>query len=166
MTETSTVPSVVYRGYKMRLAPNRAQLSVLRQQVGAARVAYNMMCAHNHPIEQRRADRHRELIDAGLDSATAWDQVKKEAETNPSLKIVGYQKFDTDVLTLERGRHRAAAADIEAGADPATVWGREERYPEPWLHTANRRVLLSGFRNCGQAISNRITGSSRFGVRS
>lgn len=162
-TETPREPSVVYRGYKMRLDPTRAQLSVLRQQVGAARVAYNMMCAHNHPIEQRREDRHWELIDAGLDSATAWDQVKEEAETNPSLKIVGYQKFDTDVLTLERNRHRAAAADIEAGADPAAVWGKNERYSEPWLHTVNRRVLSSGLQNCGKAISNRI--ASRSGKR-
>lgn len=156
MTEPSTEPSVVYRGYKLRLDPNQPQFEVLRRQVGASRVAYKMMCAHNHPIEQHRDARHRELIDAGLDSATAWEQVKKEAETNPSLKIVGYQKFDTDVLTFERDRHRAATTDIEAGADSATVWGREERYPEPWLHTANRQVLLSGFRNCGQAISNRI----------
>lgn len=163
MTKTSTEPSVVYRGYKMRLDPNQVQLSVLRQQVGAARAAFNMMCAHNHPIEQRRKDRHRELTVAGLGSAAAWDEIKKEAKTNPSLKIVGYQKFDTTVLTPERNRHRVAAAAIEAGVNPPTTWSEEDRYAEPWLHTANRRVLSSGLQNCDKAISNRI--ASRSGKR-
>lgn len=163
MTEASTKPSVVYRRYRMRLDPNFIQLGVLRQQVGAARAAYNMMCAHNHEIDQSREGRHKELTNAGLDSKTAWKQVNREAKTNSSLKILSCQKFDTNVLTPEIQRHREAAADIEAGADPATVWGKNERYPEPWLHTVRRRVLVSNLRNCGAAFSNWI--ASKTGKR-
>lgn len=163
LTETPTDPSFVYRRRRMRLDPNRSQLESLPQQVGAARAAYNMICAHNHQIDKSRQDRHKEFTDVGLSSPAAWAQVDREAKTNPSLKILNYQEFDTEVLTREIQRHRKAAADIEAGMDPVTVWGEEEHFAQPWLHTVNRRVLVSGLRNCGAAFSNWI--ASRSGKR-
>lgn len=153
MTETSTEPSVVHRAYKMRLDPNSAQLGVLQQQTGAARVAYNMMCAHNRAVRESQLERWKALTGAGLDSTAAWAQINEEAKTNSALKILNYQGF-SNILTSEVQRHRVVAADIAAGADPAAVWGEEERYANPWLHTASRRVLVSGLQQCGKAFSN------------
>lgn len=164
MTEEPEEESVVHRRYRLRLDPNQSQLQVLGQLVGAARVAFNMMCAYNLKIDQSRQERHKELTDAGLDSGAAWKQVDREAKTNSSLKILGSRQFDTEKFTSERDRHRKAAADIAAGADPATVWDPEkEGYAAPWLHTVTRRVMVSGFNNCGAAFSNWI--KSRSGKR-
>lgn len=159
MTDTSLRPPVVHRGYKLRLDPNLAQLEVLRQQVGTARVAYNMMCAYTHDIQAARDGRWKELVSTGVNFSVAWDQVKKEAKANFALQYLGYQQF-SKILTQQVARHRHAAAAIEAGADPAAVWGEEERYATPWLHTAHRRVLVSGLQMCGNSLSNWLASQS------
>lgn len=148
--------SVVHRAFKLRLDPNSSQVSVLRQQVGAGRAAYNMMCAHNHQVRRSQLERWKELTGTGLDTTTAWDQVRKEKKTNSSLRMWGFQQFSTTVLTPEVQRHRQAAQAIADGADPAAVWSEDERYAEPWLHTVPRRVLVSGLQQCGKAFSNWI----------
>lgn len=150
----STTPPVIHRGYKIRLDPTSAQLNILRQQVGAARAAYNMMCAYNHTVQQLRRKRHKELITTGLDDTAAWVQINHEAKTNQSLAILSAHKFSTTILTPEIKRHRVAAKAIADGADPATVWNNEERYASPWMHTMVRRVLVFGLQQCGKAFAN------------
>lgn len=163
MEEASVESSdVFHRAYKFRLDPTTDQLAVLRQQAGAARAAYNLMCAYNLTVEEARRTRCEEITATGLDSTAAWEKVKEEAKANDSLKILSYQGFSS-ILTREVQRHREAAQEIAAGADPTRVWGEEERYDAPWMHTVNRRVLNSGLQQCGKAFLNWL--ASRSGQR-
>ena len=77
-------------------------------------------------------------------------------------------------MTPEKKRHEQAEHRIENGEDPSVVWNQEtERSANPWLHTANQRVLVSGLQNASDAWDNfwasrtgkragRLVGTPRF----
>lgn len=159
MTDVEDTPRVSRRGFKLRLDPNAAQRALLTQQAGAARVAFNMMCAHNHEVLQAQDARKQQLKATGKTGQEAWEIIKEEKKNNSTLQLIGYKKFSTDHLTPEIQRHRVAAQLIDNGEDPATVWANE-RYDTPWLHTVPRRVLLSGLQQCGSAFSNWLQSKS------
>ena len=70
-------------------------------------------------------------------------------------KQLKYGVFGTQYLTPEKKRHEQAEHRIENGEDPSVVWNQEtERSANPWLHTANQRVLVSGLQNASDAWDN------------
>lgn len=157
-------PPVVFRGAKFRLDPTGEQQGLLSQQAGAARVAHNMMCALNNDVLDAREKLYRTLIEDGKTSAQAKKAIKDAAENDPKLTLVWRRDFARDYLTPERHRHKQAAQRIAAGEDPTVVWNADkERFREPWLHTANYRVLVSGLEQCNAALENYF--NSRNGSR-
>lgn len=157
MTSTLALeePLTVFRGARFRLDPTGEQQGILSQQAGAARVAYNMMCTLNKDILEARSQLYSTLIKDGKTKDKAKKELKDAAEKDPSLAIVWARDFDKNYITPERNRHKHAAQRIAAGENPATIWNPdEERFNEPWLHTANRRVLRSGQKQYEQALDN------------
>ena len=129
------------RAYKFRLDPNIAQTQALSQAAGAARVAYNMVIAHNRAAHDEGRRRVEELTASGVDPEEAAARVRAQRTTDPALAMVFTKMGFNAILTAERRRHQAAAEAIAAGADPAQVWAGQ-RYERPWLHEANRRVMV------------------------
>lgn len=143
------------RGYKFRLSPNSAQESVLRQLAGASRYTYNFMVGHNRDVQKRRHSYHDQLVAEGVDSAVAWDRVKSAAQSDKALVLVtSYETFATRFLTPEVQRHRVAAELLAAGVPRDQAWPDTELFDNPWLHTVNRRVLVSGLQNAANAFGN------------
>ena len=65
-TTTGTDLAPRLRAFKHRLDPNPAQATLLAQYAGAARVAYNMLTAHNRAALAASAARRTELAESGL----------------------------------------------------------------------------------------------------
>lgn len=141
------------RAYKFRLDPNIAQTQALSQAAGAARVAYNMVIAHNRAAHDEGRRRVEELTASGVDPEEAAARVRAQRTTDPALAMVFTKMGFNAILTAERRRHQAAADVIAAGADPAEVWAGQ-RYEHPWLHEANRRVMVSGVEHATAAFTN------------
>lgn len=153
-TATTTRPQPQHRAFKMRLDPNAEQAQQLAQAAGAARVAYNMLIAHNRDAFEAGQARKAQMIKAGVSAEDAAQQLKRLRADEPSLRVLGYMAFASAHLTPEIQRHRAAAAALAGGAEAAAVWPETERYAQPWLHTVPRRVLVSGLQNAGRAFDN------------
>lgn len=162
--KTSTDDGVLYRAYKFRLDPNQAQKTELMRCVGAARHTYNLLTTYNLQILQNKQEYRNTRAAEGADHETINGELKKLREKDPAYQILykaGYKTGNEYVpgyrqlyLTPEIKRHRAASKAIAAGADPAVVWPKTERYSEPWLHNINSRVLDSGLLNAGKAWKN------------
>ena len=146
-------PTQRLRAFKHRLDPDASQLELLGQYAGAARVAFNMLTAHNRAALQAGWDRRRQLAEAGVPAEELAGRMKAERAADPALKVAGYQQFATEHLTPMVRAHREAAEAIAAGADPGQVWA-DERYAQPWMHTVPRRVLVSGLQNAAKATEN------------
>lgn len=65
MSQDKKDESVDHRAFKFRLDPTDAQLSLLAQSAGAARVGYNMLLGHNMAAYQARQELHASLLDSG-----------------------------------------------------------------------------------------------------
>ncbi|MBS9538357.1 helix-turn-helix domain-containing protein [Micrococcus luteus] len=165
-TTTGTDLAPRLRAFKHRLDPNPAQATLLAQYAGAARVAYNMLIAHNRAALAAGAARRTELAETGLAGPELAARMKAERAADPTLRVASYQSYATAHLTPLIRRHREAAAAIAAGADPAEAW-TDERYAEPWMHTVPRRVLVSGLQNAAKATENWMASASgtRAGAR-
>lgn len=165
-TTTGTDLAPRLRAFKHRLDPNPAQATLLAQYAGAARVAYNMLTAHNRAALAASAARRTELAETGLAGPELAARMKAERAADPTLRVASYQSYSTAHLTPLIRRHREAAAAIAAGADPAEAW-TDERYAEPWMHTVPRRVLVSGLQNAAKATENWMASASgtRAGAR-
>lgn len=158
--KTSTDDGVLYRAYKFRLDPNQAQTIALEQCAGASRHTYNLLTTYNLQILDNKQEYRRTRAAEGADHETINGELKKLREKDPAYQFLhkardkytpGYRSL---YLTPEVKRHRAASKAIAAGADPAVVWPKTERYSEPWLHSINSRVLDSGLLNAGKAWKN------------
>ena len=91
-TTTGTDLAPRLRAFKHRLDPNPAQATLLAQYAGAARVAYNMLTAHNRAALAAGAARRTELAETGLAgpelaarmkaerAADTFDRFQQEAE--------------------------------------------------------------------------------------
>lgn len=162
------------RAYKFRLDPNQAQTTALYQAVGAARYTYNMLTAYNSEVNRLRDDYWKKRHDEGISDADIKKELKALAKEDKRYKQLKYGAFSTQYLTPERDRHKDAALRIKNGEDPSVVWNQEtERSANPWLHTVNRRVLVSGLQNASDAWDNfwdsrtgkragRLVGTPRF----
>lgn len=153
MDTTTDTPTLRLRAFKHRLDPNPAQTQTLAQYAGAARMTYNLLTAHNRAALAAGLDRRRDLLAAGVPAEQIRERMKAERAADPSLRVVGFQGYATAHLTPMIRRHREAAAQIAAGAEPGRVWV-DERYAEPWLHMVPRRVLVSGLQNAAKAMEN------------
>ena len=145
-TTTGTDLAPRLRAFKHRLDPNPAQATLLAQYAGAARVAYNMLTAHNRAALAASAARRTELAESGLAGPELAARMKAERAADPTLRVASYQSYSTAHLTPLIRRHREAAAAIAAGADPAEAW-TDERYAEPWMHTVPRRGVITDHRH-------------------
>ncbi len=152
--KTSTDDGALYRAYKFRLDPNQAQKDKLMQCVGAARHTYNLFTDHNRKVSRARAEYVDTRISEGATKATAKAELDDIKEENPAYKYIGHFEYGKRYLTPERQRHEAIAQAIAGGADPAVVWPETERSSEPWMHTIDRRVLVSGIKNAHAAWGN------------
>lgn len=140
------------RAYKFRLDPNQAQTTALYQAVGAARYTYNMLTAYNSEVNRLRDDYWKKRHDEGISDADIKKELKALAKDDKRYKQLKYGAFGTQYLTPEKKRHEQAEHRIENGEDPSVVWNQEtERSANPWLHTANQRVLVSGLQNASDA---------------
>lgn len=137
------------RAYKYRLDPNADQLRALSQAAGAARVSYNMLIARNLDALKAGWAAERELIKAGIDAAEAKKQIRARRKQEPALQTLPWTRFSTEVLTPVRAEHRRAETVLNNGGS----WDHP-RWSNPWLHTAPRRVLISGAQNASRAFSN------------
>lgn len=152
--KTGTDDGALYRAYKFRLDPNQAQKDKLMQCVGAARYTYNLFTDHNRKVSRARAEYVDTRISEGATEATAKAELDDIKEENPAYKYIGHFEYGKRYLTPERQRHEAIAQAIVDGADPAVVWPETERSSEPWMHTIDRRVLVSGIKNAHVAWGN------------
>ena len=152
--KTSTDDGALYRAYKFRLDPNQAQKAKLTQCVGAARYTYNLFTDHNRKVSRACAEYVDTRISEGATEATAKAELDDIKEENPAYKYIGHFEYGKRYLTPERQRHEAIAQAIADGADPAVVWPETERSSEPWMHTIDRRVLVSGIKNAHAAWGN------------
>ena len=153
---TGTSQGTVERhvAFKFCLDPTQEQLVALGRDGGASRYVYNMLVGYNTDVMKTRnkywAKRHGE--------GASDDEIKAELKTltkdDPKFKTLGYMAFSSKMLTAEIARHRACAKAIEEGAPVEEVWGAGERSKEPWLHTAKRRVLMSGLQSADKALKN------------
>lgn len=162
------------RAYKFRLDPNQAQTTALYQAVGAARYTYNMLTAYNLEVNRLRDDYWKRRHDEGISDADIKKELNALAKEDKRYKQLKYGAFGTQYLTPEKKRHEQAEHRIENGEDPSVVWNQEtERSANPWLHTANQRVLVSGLQNASDAWDNfwasrtgkragRLVGTPRF----
>ncbi|WP_315243313.1 transposase [Rothia aeria] len=158
--KTSTDDGALYRAYKFRLDPNQTQTIALEQCAGASRHTYNLLTTYNLQILQNKQEYRNTRAAEGADHETINGELKKLRKKDPAYQFLykardkytpGYRSL---YLTPEVKRHRAASKAIAAGADPAVVWPKTERYSEPWLHNINSRVLDSGLLNAGKAWKN------------
>ena len=162
------------RAYKFRLDPNQAQTTALYQAVGAARYTYNMLTAYNLEVNRLRDDYWKRRHDEDISDADIKKELNALAKEDKRYKQLNYGAFGTQYLTPEKKRHEQAEHRIENGEDPSVVWNQEtERSANPWLHTANQRVLVSGLQNASDAWDNfwasrtgkragRLVGAPRF----
>ena len=162
------------RAYKFRLDPNQAQTIALYQAAGAARYTYNMLTAYNLEVNRLRDDYWKKRHDEGISDADIKKELNALAKEDKRYKQLNYGAFGTQYLTPEKKRHEQAEHRIENGEDPSVVWNQEtERSANPWLHTANQRVLVSGLQNASDAWDNfwasrtgkragRLVGTPRF----
>ena len=162
------------RAYKFRLDPNQAQTIALYQAAGAARYTYNMLTAYNLEVNRLRDDYWKRRHDEGISDADIKKELNALAKEDKRYKQLKYGAFGTQYLTPEKKRHEQAEHRIENGEDPSVVWNQEtERSANPWLHTANQRVLVSGLQNASDAWDNfwasrtgkragRLVGTPRF----
>lgn len=137
------------RAYKYRLDPNADQIRALSQAAGAARVSYNMLTARNLAALKAGWAAERELIKAGVEPDDAKKQIKARRKQDPTLKTMSWTRFSAEVLTPLRAEHQRAETVLNNGGS----W-EDPRWSSPWLHTAHRRVLVSGARNASRALSN------------
>ncbi|WP_049349873.1 RNA-guided endonuclease InsQ/TnpB family protein [Rothia mucilaginosa] len=152
--KTSTDDGALYRAYKFRLDPNQAQKAKLMQCVGAARYTYNLFTDHNRKVSRACAEYVDTRISEGATEVIAKAELDDIKEENPAYKYIGHFEYGKRYLTPERQRHEAIAQAIADGADPAVVWPETERSSEPWMHTIDRRVLVSGIKNAHAAWGN------------
>lgn len=152
--KTSTDDGALYRAYKFRLDPNQAQKAKLMQCVGAARYTYNLFTDYNRKVSRACAEYVDTRISEGATEAIAKAELDDIKEENPAYKYIGHYEYGKRYLTPERQRHEAIAQAIADGADPAVVWPETERSSEPWMHTIDRRVLVSGIKNAHAAWGN------------
>ncbi|WP_048753313.1 RNA-guided endonuclease InsQ/TnpB family protein [Rothia dentocariosa] len=162
------------RAYKFRLDPNQAQTIALYQAAGAARYTYNMLTAYNLEVNRLRDDYWKKRHDEGISDADIKKELNALTKEDKRYKQLKYGAFGTQYLTPEKKRHEQAEHRIENGEDPSVVWNQEtERSANPWLHTANQRVLVSGLQNASDAWDNfwasrtgkragRLVGAPRF----
>ena len=162
------------RAYKFRLDPNQAQTIALYQAAGAARYTYNMLTAYNLEVNRLRDDYWKKRHDEGISDADIKKELNALTKEDKRYKQLKYGAFGTQYLTPEKKRHEQAEHRIENGEDPSVVWNQEtERSANPWLHTANQRVLVSGLQNASDAWDNfwasrtgkragRLVGTPRF----
>ena len=162
------------RAYKFRLDPNQAQTTALYQAAGAARYTYNMLTAYNLEVNRLRNEYWKKRHDEGISDADIKKELNALAKEDKRYKQLKYGAFGTQYLTPEKKRHEQAEHRIENGEDPSVVWNQEtERSANPWLHTANQRVLVSGLQNASDAWDNfwasrtgkragRLVGAPRF----
>lgn len=162
------------RAYKFRLDPNQAQTTALYQAAGAARYTYNMLTAYNLEVNRLRNEYWKKRHDEGISDADIKKELNALAKEDKRYKQLKYGAFGTQYLTPEKKRHEQAEHRIENGEDPSVVWNQEtERSANPWLHTANQRVLVSGLQNASDAWDNfwasrtgkragRLVGTPRF----
>ena len=152
--KTSADDGALYRAYKFRLDPNQAQKIALAQCAGAARYTYNLFTDHNRKVSRACAEYVDTRISEGATEAIAKAELDDIKEENPAYKYIGHFEYGKRYLTPERQRHEAIAQTIADGADPAVVWPETERSSEPWMHTIDRRVLVSGIKNAHAAWGN------------
>lgn len=152
--KTGTDAGTMNRAYKFRLDPNQAQKAKLMQCVGAARYTYNLFTDHNRKVSRACAEYVDTRISEGATEAIAKAELDDIKEENPAYKYIGHFEYGKRYLTPERQRHEAIAQAIADGADPAVVWPETERSSEPWMHTIDRRVLVSGIKNAHAAWGN------------
>lgn len=152
--KTSTDDGALYRAYKFRLDPTQAQKTELMRCVGAARYTYNLFTDHNRKVSRARAEYVDTRISEGATKATAKAELDDIKEENPAYKYIGHFEYGKRYLTPEKQRHKVAAQAIADGADPAVVWPETERSSEPWMHTIDRRVLVSGIKDAHAAWGN------------
>ena len=162
------------RAYKFRLDPNQAQTTALYQAAGAARYTYNMLTAYNLEVNRLRNEYWKKRHDEGISDADIKKELNALTKEDKRYKQLKYGAFGTQYLTPEKKRHEQAEHRIENGEDPSVVWDQEtERSANPWLHTANQRVLVSGLQNASDAWDNfwasrtgkragRLVGAPRF----
>jgi len=162
------------RAYKFRLDPNQAQTTALYQAAGAARYTYNMLTAYNLEVNRLRNEYWKKRHDEGISDADIKKELNALTKEDKRYKQLKYGAFGTQYLTPEKKRHEQAEHRIENGEDPSVVWNQEtERSANPWLHTANQRVLVSGLQNASDAWDNfwasrtgkragRLVGAPRF----
>lgn len=162
------------RAYKFRLDPNQAQTTALYQAAGAARYTYNMLTAYNLEVNRLRNEYWKKRHDEGISDADIKKELNALAKEDKRYKQLKYGAFGTQYLTPEKKRHEQAEHRIENGEDPSVVWNQEtEQSANPWLHTANQRVLVSGLQNASDAWDNfwasrtgkragRLVGAPRF----
>lgn len=162
------------RAYKFRLDPNQAQTIALYQAAGAARYTYNMLTAYNLEVNRLRNEYWKKRHDEGISDADIKKELNALTKKDKRYKQLKYGAFGTQYLTPEKKRHEQAEHRIENGEDPSVVWNQEtERSANPWLHTANQRVLVSGLQNASDAWDNfwasrtgkragRLVGAPRF----
>lgn len=143
-----------HRAYKFRLAPNQQQLTALYQAAGAARYAYNQLTAYNLDALRRRQQYWGTRQDEGASEREIKAELRAIAREDVSYRLLGYIPYATEYLTPERRRHQDAAAQIAAGAQAHLIWGADEHFEHPWLHTASRRVLVSGLQSADKAWKN------------
>lgn len=155
-TETSgTSPDTVERhvAFKFCLNPTKAQLRALARDGGASRATYNMLVGYNADVMRNCNEYWGKRREEGASDDEIKAELKTLAKEDPRYKILGYMAYGK-VLTAEGARHRACAKAIEEGAPVEEVWGADERSKEPWLHTINRRVLVSGTQSADKALKN------------
>ena len=86
-TTTGTDLAPRLRAFKHRLDPNPAQATLLAQYAGAARVAYNMLTAHNRAALAASAARRTELAESGLAGPELAARMKAERAADPTLRV-------------------------------------------------------------------------------
>lgn len=140
--------------FKFCLDPTQEQLVALGRDGGASRFAYNMLVGYNTEVMRARNEYWAKRHEEGASDDEIKAELKTLAKEDPKFKTLGYMAFSSKMLTAEVVRHRACAKAIEEGAPVEEVWGTEERSKEPWLHTAKRRVLMSGLQSADKAFKN------------
>lgn len=153
---TGTSPDTVERhvAFKFCLDPTQEQLVALARDGGASRYAYNMLVGYNTEVMHTRNKYWANRREEGATDDEIKAELKTLTKDDPKFKTLGYMAFSSRILTAEVARHRACAKAIEEGAPVGEVWGDEERSKEPWLHTAKRRVLMSGLQSADKALKN------------
>ena len=152
---SDTSPDTVERhvAFKFCLNPTKAQLRALVRDGGASRATYNMLVGYNADVMRNCNEYWVKRREGGASDDEIKAELKTLAKEDPRYKILGYMAYGK-VLTAEVARHRACAKAIEEGAPVEEVWGADERSKEPWLHTINRRVLVSGTQSADKALKN------------